>query len=148
MRLHVQILLSAFLLMLFPGCQPEDIRFEDNPVPVYEGVPTVVVDAYLTRAYIDLIGREPLPQELEEERAALRAGDLESEAREALVDRLTGSASDTTYLAAHDRKAMEKLMARTKREMERAAKELAFMDAARMRDELFALQDAVKDWPA
>ena len=43
---------------------------------------------------------------------------------------------------------MDKLMARTKREMERAAKELAFMDAARMRDELFALQDAVKDWPA
>ena len=57
MRLHVQILLSAFLLMLFPGCQPEDIRFEDNPVPPYDGVPTVVVDAYLTRAYIDLIGR-------------------------------------------------------------------------------------------
>ena len=52
------------------------------------------------------------------------------------------------YIAAQDRKAMEKLMARTKREMERAAKELAFMDAARMRDELFALQDAVKDWPA
>jgi len=112
MRLHVQILLSAFLLMLFPGCQPEDIRFEDNPVPVYEGVPTVVVDAYLTRAYIDLIGREPLPQELEEERAALRAGDLESEAREALVDRLTGSASDTTYLAAHDRKVFDDLTGR------------------------------------
>lgn len=112
MRLHVQISLSAFLLLLFPGCQPEDIRFEDNPVPAYEGVPTVVVDAYLTRAYIDLIGREPLPQELEEERAALRAGDLASEAREALVDRLTGSASDTTYLAAHDRKVFDDLTGR------------------------------------
>ena len=54
------------------GCQPEEVRFEDNPIPPYEGVPTVVVDAYLTRVYIDLIGREPLPGELSEERAALR----------------------------------------------------------------------------
>ena len=52
------------------------------------------------------------------------------------------------YIKAKDRKAMDKLLARTKREMQRAAKDLAFMDAARMRDELFALQDAVKDWPS
>ena len=52
------------------------------------------------------------------------------------------------YIAAQDTKAMEKLIARTKREMERAAKELAFMDAARLRDELFALQDAAKDLTA
>ena len=43
------------------------------------------------------------------------------------------------YIAAQDRKAMEKPAARTKREMERAG-EPAFMDAARMRDELFTLQ--------
>ncbi|MDG1381385.1 MAG: UvrB/UvrC motif-containing protein, partial [Flavobacteriales bacterium] len=52
------------------------------------------------------------------------------------------------YIKAKDRKAMDKLLARTKREMERAAKELAFMDAARMRDEMFALQNAIKDWPS
>ena len=52
------------------------------------------------------------------------------------------------YVNAKDRKAMEKLMARTKREMEKAAKELAFMDAARLRDEWFALQGAVKSWPS
>ena len=50
------------------------------------------------------------------------------------------------YVQAKDRQAMDKLIARTKREMERAAKELAFMDAARLRDELFALQGAVADW--
>ena len=52
------------------------------------------------------------------------------------------------YIKAKDRKAMDKLLARTRREMERAAKELAFMDAARMRDEMFALQNAIKDWPS
>ena len=50
------------------------------------------------------------------------------------------------YIAARDLKAMEKLMGRTKREMEKAAKDLAFMDAARLRDELIALQHAVEDW--
>ena len=56
-------LTSLGIALLFCGCQPEDIRFDDNPVPHYDGVPTVVLDAYLTRAYIDLIGREPLQGE-------------------------------------------------------------------------------------
>ena len=43
------------------------------------------------------------------------------------------------YVKAQDKKAMDKLMARTRKEMERAAKELAFMEAARLRDELFLL---------
>ncbi|MCH1575316.1 MAG: excinuclease ABC subunit UvrB [Flavobacteriales bacterium] len=51
------------------------------------------------------------------------------------------------YVQSKDRKAMEKLMVRTRKEMERAAKELAFMDAARLRDELFAMEKAVSDWP-
>ena len=51
------------------------------------------------------------------------------------------------YVSKQDRQAMDKLMARTKREMEKAAKELAFMDAARLRDEL-SRQEKVKDWPA
>jgi len=51
------------------------------------------------------------------------------------------------YVQAQDRKAMEKLMARTRKDMERAAKELAFMDAARLRDELFAMEKVVTNWP-
>ena len=85
-----RFLLFLVLGLCFSGCQPDDIRFDDNPVPHYEGVPTVIVDAYLTRAYIDLIGREPLPGEMEQDRAALRAGDLDLAARLALVDRLMG----------------------------------------------------------
>ena len=92
------------------GCQPDDIRFDDNPVPHYEGVPTVVVNAYLTRAYIDLIGREPLPGEMEQDRAALRAGDLGLAARLALVDRLMGG--DETHLEAHDQKVFDDLSGR------------------------------------
>jgi len=36
-------------LLLLIGCAPDDVRFEENPIPPYNGVPTVVVDAYLTR---------------------------------------------------------------------------------------------------
>ena len=50
------------------------------------------------------------------------------------------------YVKSKDQQAMEKLIVRTRREMERAAKELAFMDAARLRDELFALEGAIAEW--
>ena len=97
-------------LWMAAGCQPDDLRFDDNPIPHYDGVPTVKVDAYLTRVYIDLIGREPLPGELEAERTALRAGDLAVEARRELVNRLMGG--DGTHLEAYDRKLKDDLSGR------------------------------------
>lgn len=106
---RISILFPTTLLLL-TGCTPDDVRFEDNPVPHYDGVPTVVVDAYLTRAYIDLIGREPLTGELEQDRAALRAGDLEEVARLEMVDRLMGG--DPNYLDVHDRKVFDDLSGR------------------------------------
>ncbi|MGB0171952.1 MAG: hypothetical protein ACPF8Y_08230, partial [Flavobacteriales bacterium] len=86
------------------------VRFEDNPIPPYDGVPTVVVDAYLTRVYIDLIGREPLPGEMEQDRATLRAGDLGLDARLDLIDRLMGG--DDAYREVHDRKVFDDLSGR------------------------------------
>lgn len=103
-------LLLLIGLWMASGCQPEDLRFDDNPIPHYDGVPTVKVDAYLTRVYIDLIGREPLPEELVAERAALQAGDLALEARTELVDRLMGG--DDTHLDAYDRKLKDDLSGR------------------------------------
>lgn len=100
-------ILSAVLL---GGCTPEEIHVPDNPVPPYDGVPTLLVDAYVTRAYIDLIGREPLTEELEADRALLRAGDLGMTARLDLVDRLMGS--DPVYLPLHDRKLSDDLSSR------------------------------------
>jgi len=100
--------ITALLLLI--GCAPDDVRFEENAIPPYDGVPTVVVDAYLTRAYIDLIGREPLPGEMEQDRAALRAGDLGLDARLDLIDRLMGG--DDAYRELHDRKVFDDLSGR------------------------------------
>jgi excinuclease ABC subunit B len=44
-----------------------------------------------------------------------------------------------------DADAIQKRIAQTKREMEKAAKELDFIDAARLRDEMFALEQLLKD---
>jgi len=103
---------TIFLLGLIglSGCSPEGIVFENNTVPAYSGVPTVLVDAYLTRVFIDLIGREPLAMELEAERAALRAGELEIEARSLLVERLMGA--DLQYVALYDRKLSDDMSGR------------------------------------
>ncbi len=110
MKCSAPLLFLLLAASVWTGCRPDDIRFEDNPIPPYDGVPTVIVDAYLTRAYIDLIGREPLPEEREAERNALRAGDLGLEARMALVDRLMGE--DGTHDAAYARKLRDDLSGR------------------------------------
>lgn len=112
MRIRFAVFLLALSTgtLLLVGCQPEEIRIADNPVPTYEGVPTVVVDAYLTRVFIDLIGREPLMDELTSERAALRADNLSLVSRLDLVDRLMGE--DTSYQPHYQRKLSNDLSGR------------------------------------
>ena len=46
-----------------------------------------------------------------------------------------------TYM---DKPKLEKLIAETKRNMEKAAKDLDFMEAARQRDEMLELQELLK----
>ena len=102
--------IGLLVLTGFSACSPEELVYENNPVPPYDGVPTVLVDAYLTRAFIDLIGREPLELELETERAALRAGALGIEARSNVVARLMGA--DPEYAPLYDRKLSDDLSGR------------------------------------
>ena len=102
--------IGLLVLTGFSACSPEELVYENNPVPPYDGVPTVLVDAYLTRAFIDLIGREPLELELESERAALRAGALGMEARSNVVARLMGA--DPDYAPLYDRKLSDDLSGR------------------------------------
>lgn len=87
----------AYLLILstFAGCKPEVFTFEDNPVPGYTGIPTVLVSNYVNRAYIDGIGREPTDVEMEEAVAFLEAEGLAVTARQALVDSLVGGSAPT-----------------------------------------------------
>ncbi|NNE54552.1 MAG: hypothetical protein HKN32_00930 [Flavobacteriales bacterium] len=78
----------VFLLCL-SGCKKEDpVVFTDNTIPPYAEIPTVVVQNYINRVYIDVLGREPLDSEMESETVILESANLSSEARYDMVNKL------------------------------------------------------------
>lgn len=97
-----------FLLFLFLGFIACDDGFEvvpNNEKPYYDGVPTELIENYVSKLFIDLLGREPLDIELEQEVNALKNNDLSQESRQILVEKLqTGidqNPGDTTYKHAY-----------------------------------------------
>ncbi len=112
----MRLLILSILLIFFAACKKEELVFEDNTPPAYTGVSTVVLNNYVNRLFIDVIGREPLNVEMEAEVAALREADLNFEARGALVDKLMFSTEfidgDSSYRRAYCVKLYENLKAR------------------------------------
>lgn len=97
------------------ACKPEVFTFEDNPVPAYAGIPTVLVSNYVNRAYIDGIGREPTDEEMEDAVAFLEAEGLAPAARRAVLDSLlrgSGPTMGTTFRGAFFDKLYSDLKAR------------------------------------
>lgn len=88
-----QLLILLCLGSILFSCQdpPQEIIVPDNNPTPYDGVPTIKVENYLNRLYIDLLGREPLNEEVTRDLIALRAGDLSKEARTQLVILLQSS---------------------------------------------------------
>lgn len=70
--------------------------FENNTIPDYNEVPTILVQNYVNRLFIDLIGREPVDVEMDNEVGYLEENDLSEAARQTLVDKLM---YDETFLA-------------------------------------------------
>ena len=99
MNKHIYYLLSAAFLfvLLFTACKKDkEIIVPDNNAPYYEGVSKVVLQNYINRLFIDLIGREALDSEMEEQENYLRSNNLSISAREQLIIKLQ---TDTTYIA-------------------------------------------------
>lgn len=109
-------MLGMLVLLALASCRKEEVVFEDNTVPAYTGVPTVQVNNYVNRLFIDLIGREPLDAEMTLEVDSLEAGGLSLEARTALVTRLMSSTAyvdgDSSYRHAYFFKVYNDLKAR------------------------------------
>lgn len=92
-----QIVYPIFVLVLafiFSACGQKVKVIEDNDSPYYTGIPTITVENYVTKLYIDLIGREPLEEERQPDVDLLKANDLSMDARAEIVLRLQ---SDTTF---------------------------------------------------
>lgn len=93
--LLISIALLALLGITFTSSCKKDLIVKDNQPPYYNEISTLLIENYVNRIYIDLIGREPLDSEMIAEVDFLRQADLEISAREELVVRLQ---TDTNYV--------------------------------------------------
>ena len=90
------LLFSMLLLLLFGACKKETIIIGGNNPPVYDKVPTIKIQNYVNRIFIDLLGREPLDEEMNKEVDILRTEVLSKASRIALVKKLQ---TDTSFVA-------------------------------------------------
>lgn len=81
---------------LLTSCDKDPELIKGNEPPDYSSTPTLLVENYVNRLYIDLLGREPLDTEMKRDVLFLREDTLSQTARRELIVRLQ---SDTSYVA-------------------------------------------------
>ena len=85
LRFFVVSIVSVFTLS---ACKKDPKIIPDNTAPYYGGVPTVKVENYVNRLFIDLLGREALDVELDAETNFLKSNSLSISSREQLITKL------------------------------------------------------------
>lgn len=111
------LLLIIALALLSTGCKKEEtITYSNNEVPVNTNVSTLLIENYVNRLFIDLIGREPTDEELATEANTLENAGLSINSRKALVDKLmtddVTALDNITYKSAYFNKLYEDMKAR------------------------------------
>ena len=104
----IQVYFAILLLAFTFSCKKEESdgqRIGDNDSPYYDGLATVLVQNYVNRLYIDLIGREPLDVEMEADVEFLKENRYSFESRDSIIVRLqedlTFREGDSSYKAAY-----------------------------------------------
>ena len=82
-------------LIVVSSCKKDTLVIDGNNPPVYSAIPTVLIENYINRIYIDLIGREPLDSEMLIDVQYLRDNDVSIESRDSLIYKLQ---FDTLYI--------------------------------------------------
>lgn len=107
-RMRYSVILIAIVLSVLGCKKPDEQVFTNNTVPTYTGTPTLLVENYVNRLYIDLIGREPNDAEMNGDVQALEAAALSEGARTNLVNKLMNGTEfvpgDTSYAHAYNQK--------------------------------------------
>ena len=96
---NIYTLLFVTIFIIFSCTQKETIYqttyvnevVEDNDAPPYSSVTTPQIYFYIQKIFIDLIGREAFPDQLEDITTFLKDNDLSDEARETILDQLMES---------------------------------------------------------
>lgn len=114
-KIRVTLQIACFMCLVFSGCKPETFVFEDNAIPHYDEISTILVQNYVNRYYIDLIGREPNDLEMERDVEILEAGGLSASVRLQVIEVLmtsTDSTDQSTYTTQYHQKLYTDLKAR------------------------------------
>ena len=85
-----------FFAVLLVGCKKETIIIDGNNPPFYDKVPTIKIQNYVNRIFIDLIGREPLDSEMDENVDYLRKNNLSKDSRSVIIKKLQ---NDTAFIS-------------------------------------------------
>ena len=91
----LQLFCVLFVAAFLQSCKKDGEIIPGNNAPYYDGIPSVVIENYINRLFIDLLGREPLDVEMAIELAALKAAELNTSARNVLINKLQ---TDATFI--------------------------------------------------
>lgn len=86
------LMIVVVVLVMAPSCKKDPIAIHENKtipgnhIPLYKGVSSIVVKNYINTMYIDLIGREPVAEELDSAFNYLVNNNLSDEAKSKIVD--------------------------------------------------------------
>jgi hypothetical protein len=100
-----RVIIGLFVWLVVAGCTKETIVITGNNPPDSNFVPSIKIENYVNRVFIDLLGREPLNAEMDIEVARLKDAQLSDSARLDLILRLQYDTSfvegDGSYLQAY-----------------------------------------------
>lgn len=82
------ILYIVFVAISITACKKDVVIIPNNNAPIYSEIPTILLENYVNRLYIDLIGREPLDDEMSSDVEFLRNNDVTLESRDSLIYKL------------------------------------------------------------
>ena len=83
---------ASFVLMLLvvvaTGCKKDEIIIDDNTAPPDSTISTLIVENYVNKCYISLLGREPFAQEEQAAISTLTGGNFSVSTRKTMLDEI------------------------------------------------------------
>ena len=83
-----KLIYISCIVFIMSSCKREDNIIPNNNAPYYGEIPTLLLENYVNRCYIDLLGREPLDDEMIENVQFLRDNEVTIESRDQLLYKL------------------------------------------------------------
>jgi len=80
------LFLFSFVLLIASGCKKDEIIIDDNQAPPDSTISTLIIENYVTKCYISLLGREPIEQEEATAIAALKNGNMSVSSRKLFLN--------------------------------------------------------------